>query len=157
MFCLYFEKQTDASYNYKIMIIIMITISSSRSSSSIFFLCLTSCLFFFWIAILCYTTSRTWHHAYSITFLSYPLSSSGSLWRYVRASMSLSGYLPPLCDPKDGHLLMDGGYINNLPGKSHWSKSFTKSVDQCFSKGPWNHLDSVIFFLKCKQMLLTRG
>ncbi|XP_031426831.2 LOW QUALITY PROTEIN: patatin-like phospholipase domain-containing protein 7, partial [Clupea harengus] len=39
----------------------------------------------------------------------------GSLWRYIRASMSLSGYLPPLCDPKDGHLLMDGGYINNLP------------------------------------------
>lgn len=42
---------------------------------------------------------------------------AGSLWRYVRASMTLSGYLPPLCDPKDGHLLMDGGYINNLPGK----------------------------------------
>ncbi|XP_053817966.1 patatin-like phospholipase domain-containing protein 7 isoform X1 [Vidua chalybeata] len=39
----------------------------------------------------------------------------GSLWRYIRASMSLSGYMPPLCDPKDGHLLMDGGYINNLP------------------------------------------
>ncbi|XP_020905834.1 patatin-like phospholipase domain-containing protein 7 isoform X2 [Exaiptasia diaphana] len=39
----------------------------------------------------------------------------GSLWRYVRASMSLSGYLPPLCDPKDGHLLLDGGYVNNLP------------------------------------------
>lgn len=44
------------------------------------------------------------------------LAFRGSLWRYVRASMSLSGYLPPLCDPKDGHLLMDGGYINNLPG-----------------------------------------
>uniref|UniRef100_A0A8B9LWD7 lysophospholipase n=1 Tax=Astyanax mexicanus TaxID=7994 RepID=A0A8B9LWD7_ASTMX len=40
---------------------------------------------------------------------------AGSLWRYVRASMTLSGYLPPLCDPKDGNLLMDGGYINNLP------------------------------------------
>uniref|UniRef100_T1IXP6 Neuropathy target esterase sws n=1 Tax=Strigamia maritima TaxID=126957 RepID=T1IXP6_STRMM len=40
----------------------------------------------------------------------------GSLWRYARASMSLSGYLPPLCDPEDGHLLLDGGYINNLPG-----------------------------------------
>ncbi|XP_059957797.1 patatin-like phospholipase domain-containing protein 7 [Mesoplodon densirostris] len=40
----------------------------------------------------------------------------GSLWRYVRASLSLSGYTPPLCDPKDGHLLMDGAYINNLPG-----------------------------------------
>lgn len=29
--------------------------------------------------------------------------------------MSLSGYLPPLCDPIDGHLLLDGGYVNNLP------------------------------------------
>ncbi|GLG97715.1 Neuropathy target esterase sws [Gryllus bimaculatus] len=39
----------------------------------------------------------------------------GSLWRYIRASMSLSGYMPPLCDPADGHLLLDGGYVNNLP------------------------------------------
>ncbi|GAA27549.2 patatin-like phospholipase domain-containing protein 7 [Clonorchis sinensis] len=39
----------------------------------------------------------------------------GSLWRYVRASMSLSGYLPPLCDPYDGCLLLDGGYTNNVP------------------------------------------
>lgn len=54
-----------------------------------------------------------------ILCLTHRLPSSGSLWRYVRASMSLSGYLPPLCDPKDGHLLMDGGYINNLPGKKH--------------------------------------
>ncbi|KAI2668247.1 Patatin-like phospholipase domain-containing protein 6 [Labeo rohita] len=46
----------------------------------------------------------------------------GSLWRYVRASMTLSGYLPPLCDPKDGNLLMDGGYINNLPGKLYRDK-----------------------------------
>ncbi|XP_033734722.1 neuropathy target esterase-like isoform X4 [Pecten maximus] len=40
---------------------------------------------------------------------------TGSLWRYVRSSMSLSGYMPPLCDPMDGHLLLDGGYVNNLP------------------------------------------
>ena len=43
--------------------------------------------------------------------------------------MSLSGYLPPLCDPSDGHLLLDGGYVNNLPGQSmppppHWPKPF---------------------------------
>lgn len=50
-----------------------------------------------------------------ITASSMRIHTDGSLWRYVRASMSLSGYLPPLCDPKDGHLLMDGGYINNLP------------------------------------------
>ncbi|KAA3680091.1 lysophospholipid hydrolase [Paragonimus westermani] len=41
----------------------------------------------------------------------------GSLWRYVRASMSLSGYLPPLCDPYDGSLLLDGGYTNNVPAE----------------------------------------
>ena len=29
--------------------------------------------------------------------------------------MSLAGYMPPLCDPQDGHLLLDGGYVNNLP------------------------------------------
>lgn len=27
--------------------------------------------------------------------------------------MSLSGYLPPLCD--NGNMLLDGGYLNNLP------------------------------------------
>ncbi|KAF7658943.1 hypothetical protein LDENG_00005450 [Lucifuga dentata] len=50
-----------------------------------------------------------------ITASAMRVHTDGSLWRYVRSSMSLSGYLPPLCDPKDGHLLMDGGYINNLP------------------------------------------
>ncbi|KAJ1520543.1 hypothetical protein ONE63_003662 [Megalurothrips usitatus] len=42
----------------------------------------------------------------------------GSLWRYCRSSMSLSGYMPPMCDPVDGHLLLDGGYVNNLPGEA---------------------------------------
>ena len=37
----------------------------------------------------------------------------GYMWRYIRASMSLSGYLPPLCD--NGNMLLDGGYMNNLP------------------------------------------
>ncbi|XP_073496673.1 patatin-like phospholipase domain-containing protein 7 isoform X2 [Phyllobates terribilis] len=50
-----------------------------------------------------------------ITASAMRVHTDGCLWRYVRASMSLSGYMPPLCDPKDGHLLMDGGYINNLP------------------------------------------
>jgi predicted acylesterase/phospholipase RssA/CRP-like cAMP-binding protein len=42
----------------------------------------------------------------------------GVLWRYVRASMSLQGYLPPLCETDERgnvSLLMDGGYLNNLP------------------------------------------
>lgn len=37
----------------------------------------------------------------------------GLLWRYVRASMSLSGYVPPICDK--GSFLLDGGYVNNVP------------------------------------------
>jgi hypothetical protein len=61
--------------------------------------------------------------------------STGSVWRYVRASMTYAFYLPPMCDPRDGHLLLgeiiywlslldknfhfssDGCYMNNLPGK----------------------------------------
>lgn len=57
-----------------------------------------------------------------------PAHLPGSLWRYVRASMSLSGYMPPLCDPKDGHLLMDGGYINNLPGTG-WAGRGARLLD----------------------------
>ncbi|XP_078498232.1 patatin-like phospholipase domain-containing protein 7 isoform X2 [Lissotriton helveticus] len=60
-----------------------------------------------WIPYFCITTD--------ITASAMRIHRDGSLWRYVRSSMSLSGYMPPLCDPKDGHLLMDGGYINNLP------------------------------------------
>ncbi|KAG8519261.1 Neuropathy target esterase [Galemys pyrenaicus] len=40
----------------------------------------------------------------------------GCVWRYVRASASYCPYLPPLCDPKDGHLLVDGCYVSNVPG-----------------------------------------
>lgn len=58
------------------------------------------------------------------TYVCY-LSSTGSLWRYIRASMSLSGYMPPLCDPNDGHLLLDGGYVNNLPGNYPCTRTTT--------------------------------
>ena len=38
---------------------------------------------------------------------------SGSLWRALRASVSLPGILPPVIH--HGHLLVDGGVMNNLP------------------------------------------
>lgn len=53
---------------------------------------------------------------------------NGSLWRYVRSSMSLSGYLPPLCDPMDGHLLLDGGYVNNLPADVMYTVMGPKTI-----------------------------
>ncbi len=37
----------------------------------------------------------------------------GYMWRFIRASMTLAGYLPPMCER--GDMLVDGGYLNNLP------------------------------------------
>ncbi|XP_030208356.1 neuropathy target esterase isoform X2 [Gadus morhua] len=51
-----------------------------------------------------------------ITASSMRVHQDGCVWRYVRASASYTPYLPPLCDPKDGHLLVDGCYVNNVPG-----------------------------------------
>ncbi|XP_049542431.1 neuropathy target esterase sws isoform X2 [Anopheles darlingi] len=39
----------------------------------------------------------------------------GMLWRYARASMSVAGIFPPMVDNRDGHLLLDGCYTNNVP------------------------------------------
>lgn len=67
----------------------------------------------------CYKKNKDWNSKFWKTCVrKLTLTrATGSLWRYIRASMSLSGYMPPLCDPVDGHLLLDGGYVNNLPGK----------------------------------------
>ncbi|KAL4890574.1 lysophospholipase nte1 [Aspergillus ambiguus] len=58
----------------------------------------------FWLEFYCNTTniskSRPEYH------------SSGYVWRYVRASMTLAGLIPPICD--EGNMLLDGGYIDNL-------------------------------------------
>jgi len=41
--------------------------------------------------------------------------STGSLWGFVRASMSIIGVLPPVLAKDTGKLLVDGGYASNLP------------------------------------------
>ncbi|BFZ56379.1 Nte1p [Savitreella phatthalungensis] len=38
---------------------------------------------------------------------------TGYAWRYIRASMSLAGLVPPMED--NGDMLCDGGYVDNLP------------------------------------------
>ncbi|ORY05330.1 patatin-domain-containing protein [Basidiobolus meristosporus CBS 931.73] len=58
-----------------------------------------------WLPYFCVTTN--------ITLSRIETHRMGYLWRYVRASMSLSGFLPPLCD--NGNMLVDGGYMDNLP------------------------------------------
>lgn len=58
-----------------------------------------------WLPYFATTTNITWSRL--------EIHTRGYLWRYVRASMSLSGFVPPLCDK--GDMLMDGGYCNNVP------------------------------------------
>ncbi|KAI1779771.1 lysophospholipase NTE1 [Hypoxylon cercidicola] len=58
----------------------------------------------FWLEYYCNTTN--------ISKSRQEIHTSGYAWRYVRASMSLAGLLPPLCD--EGSMLLDGGYIDNL-------------------------------------------
>ncbi|RIA93513.1 hypothetical protein C1645_735458 [Glomus cerebriforme] len=59
----------------------------------------------FWLPYFCITTNITWSRM--------EIHKAGYAWRYIRASMSLAAYLPPLCEK--GDLLVDGGYMNNLP------------------------------------------
>ncbi|CAK7230114.1 phosphatidylcholine and lysophosphatidylcholine phospholipase [Sporothrix eucalyptigena] len=58
----------------------------------------------FWLEYYCNTTN--------ISKSRCEFHTSGYAWRYVRASMSLAGLLPPLCD--EGDMLLDGGYVDNL-------------------------------------------
>ncbi|KAI9782592.1 MAG: phosphatidylcholine and lysophosphatidylcholine phospholipase [Geoglossum umbratile] len=58
----------------------------------------------FWLEFYCNTTNISKSRS--------DVHTSGYAWRYVRASMSLAGLLPPLCD--DGSMLLDGGYVDNL-------------------------------------------
>ena len=41
------------------------------------------------------------------------IHTKGILWKYCRASMSLTSYLPPVAE--NGTLLVDGGYMNSVP------------------------------------------
>ncbi|XP_036341421.1 neuropathy target esterase sws-like isoform X2 [Rhagoletis pomonella] len=50
-----------------------------------------------------------------ITASCHRIHTNGCLWRYARASMSIAGVFPPFCDYRDGHLLLDGCYTNNVP------------------------------------------
>lgn len=58
----------------------------------------------FWLKFYCNTTN--------ITHSRMEVHNSGYAWRYIRASMSLAGLLPPLTDK--GSMLLDGGYVDNL-------------------------------------------
>ncbi|ODV67179.1 hypothetical protein HYPBUDRAFT_153073 [Hyphopichia burtonii NRRL Y-1933] len=59
----------------------------------------------FWIKYFCNSTN--------ITNSTMDIHESGYAWRFIRASMSLAGLLPPIAF--NGCMLLDGGYLDNLP------------------------------------------
>lgn len=50
----------------------------------------------------------------------------GLCWKYVRASMSLHGYLPPISE--NGSLLLDGGYTCTVPNEVMSKEMQTRAV-----------------------------
>ncbi|GIL50015.1 hypothetical protein Vafri_6357, partial [Volvox africanus] len=58
-----------------------------------------------WLPFFCVTTNLTRGEA--------SVHTEGTLWKLVRASMTIVGLLPPVWE--DGCLLVDGGYMNNMP------------------------------------------
>lgn len=59
----------------------------------------------FWLRYFCNSTN--------ITNSTMEIHETGYAWRFIRASMSLAGLLPPITFK--GSMLLDGGYIDNLP------------------------------------------
>lgn len=91
----------------------------------------------FWIQYYCNSTN--------ITDSVQEIHSSGYAWRYIRASMSLAGLLPPLEDK--GSMLLDGGYLDNLPVWEMKARGcntiFAIDVGSVDDRTPMNYGDSL--------------
>lgn len=90
-----------------------------------------------WIPYFCNSTN--------ITHSKMEVHRTGYAWRYVRASMTLAGLLPPLSDR--GNLLVDGGYMDNLPVSTMFSLGpqdvIAVDVGAIDDNSPRNYGDSV--------------
>ncbi|KAF7337681.1 Lysophospholipase NTE1 [Mycena sanguinolenta] len=73
-----------------------------------------------WLPFFCNTTN--------ILTSRMEIHENGYAWRFIRASMTLIGLLPPLCN--DGGMLVDGGYVDNLPVSTMFSMG-ASSVFAC--------------------------
>ncbi|KAG1836575.1 hypothetical protein DFJ58DRAFT_170235 [Suillus subalutaceus] len=90
-----------------------------------------------WLPYFCNTTN--------INTSRMEIHESGYAWRFIRASMTLVGLLPPLCD--NGSMLVDGGYIDNLPVSTMFSMGasivLAADVGSVDDNSPRNFGDSV--------------
>ncbi|CAE6536205.1 unnamed protein product [Rhizoctonia solani] len=90
-----------------------------------------------WLPFFCNTTN--------IITSRMDIHDTGYAWRYIRASMTLVGLLPPLCD--NGDMLVDGGYVDNLPVSTMLSHGasivFAVDVGSLYDNSPRNYGDTV--------------
>ncbi|KAG8735024.1 phosphatidylcholine and lysophosphatidylcholine phospholipase, partial [Ceratobasidium sp. 414] len=90
-----------------------------------------------WLPFFCNTTN--------ILTSRMDIHDTGYAWRYIRASMTLVGLLPPLCD--NGDMLVDGGYIDNLPVSTMLAHGasivFAVDVGSLYDNSPRNYGDTV--------------
>ncbi|KAG8694796.1 phosphatidylcholine and lysophosphatidylcholine phospholipase [Ceratobasidium sp. 395] len=90
-----------------------------------------------WLPFFCNTTN--------IITSRMDIHDTGYAWRYIRASMTLVGLLPPLCD--NGDMLVDGGYVDNLPVSTMLAHGasivFAVDVGSLYDNSPRNYGDTV--------------
>ncbi|KAI0828902.1 patatin-domain-containing protein [Trametes gibbosa] len=90
-----------------------------------------------WLPFFCNTTN--------INASRMDIHETGYAWRFIRASMTLVGLLPPLCD--NGNMLVDGGYVDNLPVSAMMSMGasavIASDVGSIDDNSPRNFGDSV--------------
>jgi len=90
-----------------------------------------------WLPFFCNTAN--------ITTSRMEIHETGYAWRFIRASMSLVGLVPPLCD--NGNMLVDGGYLDNLPVSTMFdmgaSEVIASDVGSLDDNSPRNFGDTV--------------
>ncbi|GMM36519.1 lysophospholipase [Saccharomycopsis crataegensis] len=96
----------------------------------------------FWIRYFCNSTN--------ITNSVMEFHTSGYAWRFIRASMSLCGLVPPIVD--HGNMLLDGGYVDNLPcaemKRQGASLIFAVDVGSVDDRTPMTYGDTLSGFLE---------
>lgn len=94
----------------------------------------------FWIRYFCNSTN--------ITNSTMEIHERGYAWRFIRASMSLAGLLPPIT--YNGSMLLDGGYLDNLPVMEMKNKGakyiFAVDVGSVDDRTPMNYGDTLSGF-----------
>lgn len=90
----------------------------------------------FWLNYYCVSTDLTSHGQ--------RVHMNGTAYRYIRSSMSLANYLPPLCDwnplTSENHYLVDGGYVNCVPVSVMRQEMGAKTIIAVDVSGNWRLL-----------------